>query len=125
MSQDFSGRNLQAVLEEESGDYEATPEFVPNTSINYLPGWRWDNFILEVSSDGGFLNSMGTLRAIGSSIGSITFSLAALVWMCLLGLLKFGLSIDFLGQSNVAAIINSGVTAMATKFWYLDRKSVV
>lgn len=118
-SQDFSGRNLQAAREEESGDYEATKAFVPNTSINYLPGWRWDNFILEVSSDGGFLNSMGTLRAIGSSIGSITFSLAALVWMCLLGLLKFGLSIDFLSQSSVAGIINSGITAIATKFWYL------
>lgn len=84
-------------------------------SVDDLPAWRWSNFTLESASDTGFLNANGTLFSISSNIATFAFFLANLLWTALLGLMKFGLSTNFL--DSMAAQINTAVFTISNKLW--------
>lgn len=92
---------------------DSTTTVKPVDNINYLPAWRWSNFELDVSSESDFLSAQGALRSVGSSFASLFFMFASLIWTVLLGLIKFGLTADFL--TGAAPMINTGIATLASK----------
>lgn len=102
-------------------DTSTAPSATGEEAVDFLPAWRWGDseWTLDVSSDGGFMSAEGSMRSLLSTMASTGFLISSGLWSVLLNILRFGMSANFVSDTGMAQVINTGFASLSSSMIYL------